>query len=172
MLRTLRKERIGTSGVESLTKRLCSHPVNDFKESSRVKIVKIVMKKKLGDAYRCYERSKYTNNKVWREVKKNIRGDARRDFMNVWHPYIVKVRKKFDDDAEKKVEWLRSKWKPDDVVPDIYEGVVVKSSDKLVYDNAPRTYGSVELTEVEKASLSLRNSRYMRRSTCRSAGFV
>ena len=154
-LRTLRREGIGTTCVESLTKRLCSHPEKAFMESARSKVIRVVMTEKLGDAYRVYKRSKYESNKIWREAKKVIVGVLRDNFLVLWRPYVGRVTKKLQGDAEKKVDWLTSKWKRTETIPDIFEDVVIRTDDVPVYDNTPRLYGGVVVDDDEKEALLL-----------------
>lgn len=73
--------------------------------------------------------------------------------MAVLRPYIRHVVKKLDEAADKKIEWLMSKWKREDVVPDMYEGIEIRTNDVTVYDNSPRLYGGVAVDEDEKAAL-------------------
>lgn len=154
-LRTLRKRKIGTNCVENLTRKLCSHPEKEFKLSARVKIIQIVMTEKLGDAYQWYKQRRFESNKIWREAKKIICGETRDNFRIVWRRYVSQVVEKLENNAEKKIEWLTSKWKQKEIIPDMYEGVVIKTDNIPVYDNSPRIYGGVEVTEDEKAALLL-----------------
>ena len=154
VLQTLKKAGIGTASVENLTKRLCSHPEKDFKGAVKDKIIRIVMRERLNDAYNEYRQSKREDNEVWRKEKKYIIGETRRGYLAIWRTYVGRVKKKLKEDADKKVDWLVTKWRRNDV-PDMYEGIKIKTDDVPVFDNTPRLYGGVSIDENEKALLLL-----------------
>ena len=156
LLKELTKHRIGTTTVENTIRKLCSHPEGEFHTKTRLKILDMVMKEKLSDAYRCYRKKKYESNKIWRESRTIIKGNMRGEFLNTWRRYVTRKRKEIIDDVDKKVEWLKSKWKQEEVIPKVYEDIIIDPEDTIVYDNSPRVYGAdIDLTEEEKAVLSL-----------------
>ena len=142
------ESRIGTVSVENLTKRLCSHPEKDFKGAVKD------MRERLNDAHNEYRRSKREDNEVWREEKKYIIGETMRGYLATWRTYVGRVKKKLKEDADKKVDWMVTKWRRNDV-PDMYEGIKIKANDVPVFDNTPRLYGGVSIDENEKAVLLL-----------------
>ena len=112
VLKSLKKQRIGTSGVESLATRMCRYKDSErmFKNSVKKKIVKIVMSEKLNDAYTEYRDCRRKDNKIWKESKKEIKGVVRREYLKKWRRYMKEVSKILEKKESKKVEWLLSKW--------------------------------------------------------------
>ena len=159
VLRSLKKQRIGTSCVESLTARLCKYKDSEkvFKNGVKRKIVNIVMNEKLNDAYTEYRLSKVRNMKVWRECKKIITGEVRRGYVTEWSRYMKREVRRVQRDEVKKVEWLVSKWKQEEVVPEVFEGITIKCNEEYPteFNNEPREYGGVTLDETEKKALKL-----------------
>ena len=69
-----------------------------------------------------------------------------------------RVKKKIEDHEHKKVEWLVSKWKRgEEVIPEVYEGVTIVSEEAfpIEFDNEPRLYGGVDISDSEKTALKL-----------------
>ena len=145
-LRSLKKEVVGTSEVEELTKKLCVNRENkNFKNGVMDKVKKIVMREKLNDTYAEYLHSIHEDNETWRQSKKAITG--------------ARYTRKVKEDGQKKVDWLISKWrKKKEVVPDMYKGVHMKIDDGVFppeFMNEPRLYGGVDVDESEKRALML-----------------
>ena len=122
--------------------------------SVRNKVIRVVMKEKLYDAYCQYRLSKYEGNAVWRKEKKLIQGEIRRGYQAAWRTYVGQVGKKLKEGADKKVDWLVTKWRGKDI-PDMYEGIQIKTDISTVIDNSPRLYGGVDVDDNEKAALLL-----------------
>ena len=160
MLKSLKKQRIGTSCVESLATRICRYKDSDrvFKNSVKEKVVKIVMSEKVNDAYAEYRLCRRKDNDIWKESKKKIKGEVRRKYVKEWKRFMKVMLKRLENKENKKVEWLVSKWKREDLeVPEVYEGITIKSEEEYPpeFDNDPRRYGGVILHEDEQVALKL-----------------
>ena len=159
VLKSLRRERIGTSNVEHLIKKLCIYKDGrEFKKSVINRVKELVMREKKNDAYTEYRRLKKEDNKIWRECRTLIVGPTRDRYVESWRQYIVSYSKSSEEKGQKKVDWLISKWQSrDEVIPDVYEGVNIAGDDvfPIEFECNPRLYGGVEVTDTERAALML-----------------
>ena len=160
VLKSLKKEGVGTSEVEGLVKKLCVNGRKEmFKNSVVDRVKQIVMQEKINDAYSEYRKSVQEGNQIWKECKKVITGMVRGRYLERWRVYIGQVKKKMEREGQKKTEWLISKWrrKKDDV-PEVYKGISIKGEDDGFppdFNSEPRLYGGVEIDEAERAALML-----------------
>ena len=160
VLKSLRKERIGTTNVEHSVKKLCVYRDGQgFKVSVMNKVKDMVMREKNNDAYTEYRRLRKEDNKIWRECKKLITGPVRDRYVSSWRLFITSYSKSSEEKGQKKIDWLVSKWRSkDEDVPDVLEGVKIGSGDDgfpREFECNPRLYGGVNVSDAERAALML-----------------
>lgn len=157
VLCALKKEGVGTSSTENLTKRLCTHQGHKMKERVRDEIIKMVMRERVNDAYTELRKIRSEDNKIWRQCKRDIVGETRRMYIHEWRIFISQMIKKLSHEAGKKVEFLMKKWKRTEIIPDMYEDIVIENNEDFPeeFSSAPRIYGDVVISECEKDALML-----------------
>ena len=110
ILRSLKKEGVGTSEVEGPTKKLRVNRENKNLKNTLVdRVKKIVMKEKLNDTYAEYRHSVYEDSETWKQLKKAITGTARVGYLRQLRSFVGRYNKKVKEDGQKKVECLVSK---------------------------------------------------------------
>ena len=149
----LRKKNIGTTNVEEACRKMCSR-IGIEKRSS---LVERSMTWKLRDAIQCMKKAQYENTKVWRSARKELRQrGVCRKYEELWSREIHKYKEVLSQRRKKKIEFLNRKYGRRHNVPDRVNGVIV--ADQAIPENftsEPRCYGSVEVSDDEKAVLSL-----------------
>ena len=163
LLRRLRKEGVGTNGVESLVRRICTMRSGKHDKNLCKRVKHMVMRSKIDDAFHEYKKQKCENSKVWKQCKEDIPAGPTRDAYNaIWKTFMDNYKRDTSADSEKKIEWLVRRWKhQDDIVPAEYRGIRIKDeltgrdsvSDEFKSDC--RIYGNVDLSPNEKTALEL-----------------
>ena len=150
LLLNLKRQNIGTNEVEHSLKRLV------LSENARSVVRRKVMSSKVSDAFRARKAAQVQNRQVWREVKKEIPRHLREGYLHLWREHIGTVKKALVKKHEKKVKWLKEKWKPEETVPDVLRNVEVGDRDlPEEFASNPRMYGQVRLSEEEEEALRL-----------------
>ena len=152
----LKKDKIGTTTIEALSKRMCSTLP---KHRTRT-MVNIVTQWKLQDAYGKLRETKRRNTETWRQKKETIDAAGVRDeFEELWRREITKYEHELKETGEKKLQFLRRKYKVvQTVIPDEMDGIILKEQaieNDDTFTSTPRTYGGVVLTHEETELLSL-----------------
>ena len=153
--------KLGTSTVEEQVTKLCTHKDKRvFKQAVQCKLKMVAMKEKLNDAFGEYHKGKHGNNKVWREAKQKMTPRTCRNYLDGWRCYVVELKKKLTDATEKKIAWLKSRWKKkEDPIPDTYKVITIQIDGDTMYppefSNQPRVYGTLDINEAEEAIVSM-----------------
>ena len=160
LLKSLYRMKLATSNVESQTRKLCVNGNNEvFKSTVVDKVKAIVMREKVNDAYAEYRKSTSVNNKVWRESKVLITGNLRRRYMVEWKKFMGEFKKQQSEDAKRKIDWLKTKWRREVQVPHEYQGIKICRDDgeefPPEFSSEPRLYGEIALNDDEKTALTL-----------------
>ena len=151
LLKKLDMENIGTESIERQCRKLCNE------KSSNRKLVKIVMRSRIRNAYKDLRRNRYENNKIWREESKTLAHESILDeYMTIWSVEKEWIRSNLKTKRKKKIKWLMEKYKPNIVIPDHYKGYSIKDQDLgNEFERSYKRYGEVELTEIESEALKL-----------------
>ena len=149
----LKRRHIGTTEVESMSKRIC------FKlPSKRCRtLVDIIMKCKIDDARKEMNKARYNNTQVWRNNRQHLVDmNIINQFNDVWSFEKEVTRTNLCNKRKKKVDFLSIKYNKKNNAPDKIRGVIVADQDIVKdFSMAPRIYGGVELSSEEEQLLTL-----------------
>ena len=152
LLRTLRKEGVGTNEVEYGVERIASRLGIGTKQTMKMK----VMRGKVSDAYNELRRVEHTNRTEWRRLRRDIPQEVRNEYMNLWKNFMLDYARWLKWKRDKKVDWLVKKWRKEEVVPDEVRGIVLKDTElEREFNSEPRMYGGIEVNEEMKSVLQL-----------------
>ena len=150
LLLNLKRQNIGTNEVEHSLKRLA------LSEKARSVVRRKVMSSKVSDAFRARKAAQSENRKVWREVKREIPWHLREGYLHLWREHTGTIKQALVRKHDKKVKWLKRKWRPEETAPEIHRGVEVGDRDlPTEFASDPCVYGHVELSEEEEKALRL-----------------
>ena len=150
----LKKDGIGTTEIETMTKRLC----NTLPKHRQRTLVKIITNWRLQDAHKELRRLKSINTTTWRREKEIIeRAGILDDYERLWRREITKYENELTSAQKKKLQHLRNKYKKQkDTIPDEIEGIILTDQElPTEYASTARTYGGIELDENEQPLLEL-----------------
>ena len=85
LLRTLRKEGVGTNEVEYGVERVANQLGVRAKQTIKMK----VMRGKVSDAYNELRKMEHTNRTQWRRLKRDIPQEVRNEYMNLWQNFML-----------------------------------------------------------------------------------
>ena len=150
----LNQHHVGTSTVESLSRRIC----NKLPNRRKITLVNIIIKWKLQDAHEVLRRKKYENTKTWRENKEIIqRNKVLDEYKRLWKREISIYENDLNEKLKQKVLFLKEKYKKNKRdVPEEINGIIINDQELTnEYNSEPRIYGNIILNEKEKNLLSL-----------------
>ena len=156
MLRRLCRGKIGTSEVVSLAGRICSKLANNKPKTET--LVQIVMKWKVQDAKKDFNRSRHENTTVWREIKPILREEGVVEQYEVlWAHAKEKLHREERKRMNRKVNFLRKKYSQcTDVDNNIVHGVMIGDVTLTEeYESMPRIYGGCNIANDEEELFSL-----------------
>ena len=152
LLMKLKRQDVGTNDVEFGLKKT----LGALSEAARKVVRRKVMSTKIVDSFRKCRASQIENSKIWKAVKREIPWNVREGYLQLWRQHTTTIRQKLEKKHDQKVEWLRKKWKCEDIVPGVVRGVTVEDGDiPQEFQSNPRIYGSVLLDEDEKKAMQL-----------------
>ena len=152
---TLKKEKIGTTTIETLSKKIC----NTLPKHRTRTLVKILTQWKLQDAYANLRKMKRKNTEVWRTEKETINAAGiGEQFEELWRREITRYEYCLKQTGDRKIQFLQNKYKVmQAVIPDEVDRIILKDQeiDTSTFTSTPQTYGGIALTEEEEQLLSL-----------------
>ena len=155
MMRKLKRGKVGTNEVMCLSGRMCSRLGNSRRET----LVDTVMKWKVRDARKQFNRDRYENTKVWREIKPILHEHGvTRQYEELWAQQKEKFHTEERRRVNKKVSFLREKYTAAAAPRDYSQvhGVDVTDTDiPEDFESTPRLYGTCSIDDNETALLSL-----------------
>ena len=153
LFQQLKRKQIGTTTVEELSKRMCRR----LPQKRRRTLVDIIIKWKIEDARKNLNSIRYANTKTWRECKTIlIELNILNKYTRIWAAEKVIHTNEFRELRKKKVDFLTKKYATSDITPDDIEGITVCDQQCAEeFDTSPRIYGLTEITNDEKAILTL-----------------
>ena len=101
LLNTLRKG-VGTNEVEHGLRRTG----NGLNTSRRKRLIGIIMRGKVNDAFKDLCRVEHENRQIWRNCKNDIPTEVRRDYLNKWKQFMREYASWLKETRRKKIEWL------------------------------------------------------------------
>ena len=120
-------------------------------------LVERSMSWKLRDAMQCMRKAQYTNTKEWRNARKTFRqlGICRK-YEELWSRESCKYKDVLCKRRKKKVDFLSRKYNRKTRLPYSINGAIVADQDVPEnFTSEPRCYGAIEISNDEKAVLSL-----------------
>ena len=150
----LKKDRIGTTAIEGLSKKLC----NTLPQHRERNLVKKVVDWKLQDAHIQVRRLQRENTQMWRKERGIIKeAGVLREYERLWRRETTRYSSELRGKHSQKLQHLRGKYKKEkNTVPDVFEGITIKDQEiPENFTSAPRTYGHTTLTNDETELLSL-----------------
>ena len=117
---------------------------------------KRIMKKKINDAYRQLSIFRKQSIDIWKRSKTFIPANIRGLYITVWKRQKDEFRNAEKEKYTQRFDWLKQKWKADNVVPDSIRDISVCDLPlRAEFTSVPRTYGGVVFSEEEMQVLKL-----------------
>ena len=136
---------------------ICLRVCSGLSRSRERTLLEKVMKWRLRDARRSMDEAKRENTRVWREAKRVLSYHRVRDeYLAIWRREKEQYRLHLRELLRSKVSVLVQRYSRNNDVSDSVRDIIV--GDQQISDDfstEPRCYGGVELTEDERATLSL-----------------
>ena len=151
----LKKDGIGTTTIETVSKKLCS----TLPKHRQRTIVRIITNWKLQDAHKQLHEHKRKNTQTWRHEKELIAAAGLLEtYGRLWRREITRFERESNDARKRKIQHLRNRYKQTTrtEVPDEMDGIILRDQEVPEgYNSTARTYGGVNLNDDEHSVLSL-----------------
>ena len=120
----------------SMSKRICRH----LPQSRINTLVDTVMKWKLHDSRRQFNAARYANTKTWRDIRPILQDEGIvREYEELWAGVKERCHQEERRRTNKKVEFLRTKYHAETIVPDRIYGIVVTDREiPAEFQSSPR----------------------------------
>ena len=150
----LKKDRIGTTQIETLAKSLC----DTLPEHRQRTLVKVIVNWKMQDAHKHLQRLKSVNTTTWRREKELLAGaGVVNEYEQLWRREITKYENECASTQKRKLQHLRNKYrKKKETIPDEIDGILLTDQElPPEFSSTARTYGGIELQGNEQSLLAL-----------------